>query len=841
MAMLGLLSATQVSKICKQTETRPINPIRINTVQEQLLLAMRFWVIERQRLQLPVDATQFNMIVALNQAQIMRQQAEDDARSDKEPVAKAPDKFKSATSWKIFAEALETYLGQILGSGRIPLRYIIRRQATPDPDATYANETELAIAMAPLTGESFTRDNVKVYGIIKQLVLEGPGRSYILPFDNASNGRAAWMALIDHFEGDGFRNRNVEDAYRVLEGLHYEGERKGFNFEKFIQKHMECYLELTRHNEPVTETKKVRDFLARIKATELQAAIQQVRATPELSASFTAAANFINLSVIPLKQNQRIIGGVNAQDVNRTKGDSNTNNATGKGGNERGARGGRGRGWRGGRGGRGNGRGRGRNAGRGTTHTGFYSEQDWSALTREQQMQVLEARGTKRNIKAVEVSDDTASSLTEPTRSRNGNSDGSPSQSQTPVQGAGRQFGRRSIGGIYTGRRARITRANVSQLKVDSSKDGIAYGRIELDSHADTTCVGKNFRVISFTDRVCEVSPYHPDYNAISNVPIVQAATAYDDPNSGETFILVFHECLFLGDALQNTLMNPNQVRANGIVVDDIPKHLSPNPQHATHSIYVPKEDLRIPLQLRGVISCFSSRSPSDQELQTCQWIEMTNSEEWSPDSNSFSEDEAQCERAMETIDSGRLPRQIYSMQSNEIDDLITNTASVNAATSKHRRESDELRNKVSKTFGIGLETASRTLKATTQLALRHALHPIHKRYTTKVAQLRYPRLTGRHGVFHTDTFFADTPTLSNCTIGQMYTNDVDFSKFYPMRRKGDVADTMIAFMQDIGIPSGLHSDNAKELTQGRVADIAKEFWIKVSQSEPYSPWQVRA
>ncbi len=36
MAMLGLLSAMQVSKICKRTETRPINPIQINTVQEQL-------------------------------------------------------------------------------------------------------------------------------------------------------------------------------------------------------------------------------------------------------------------------------------------------------------------------------------------------------------------------------------------------------------------------------------------------------------------------------------------------------------------------------------------------------------------------------------------------------------------------------------------------------------------------------------------------------------------------------------------------------------------------------------------------------------------------------------
>ena len=125
------------------------------------------------------------------------------------------------------------------------------------------------------------------------------------------------------------------------------------------------------------------------------------------------------------------------------------------------------------------------------------------------------------------------------------------------------------------------------------------------------------------------------------------------------------------------------------------------------------------------------------------------------------------------------------------------------------------MRNKVARIFGVGLETASRTLRATTHLALRHAIHPIHKRYTTKVAQLRYPRLTGRHGVFHTDTFFTDTPTLSACKMGHIYTNDVDFSKFYPLRRKGEVADTLTAFMQDIGILSGLHSDNAKELGQG--------------------------
>jgi hypothetical protein len=47
--------------------------------------------------------------------------------------------------------------------------------------------------------------------------------------------------------------------------------------------------------------------------------------------------------------------------------------------------------------------------------------------------------------------------------------------------------------------------------------------------------------------------------------------------------------------------------------------------------------------------------------------------------------------------------------------------------------------------------------------------------------------------------------------------------------------------MQDIGIPSDLHSDDAKELTQGQMGELLHKFWIKGSQSEPYSPWQVRA
>jgi hypothetical protein len=77
--------------------------------------------------------------------------------------------------------------------------------------------------------------------------------------------------------------------------------------------------------------------------------------------------------------------------------------------------------------------------------------------------------------------------------------------------------------------------------------------------------------------------------------------------------------------------------------------------------------------------------------------------------------------------------------------------------------------------------------------------------------------------------------------MGQIYTNDINFTKFIPMKKKSDAPDTLLAFMQDVGIPSDLHSDDAKELTQGRMGEITRKAWIKTSQSEPYSPWQVRA
>ena len=61
------------------------------------------------------------------------------------------------------------------------------------------------------------------------------------------------------------------------------------------------------------KSKKVRDFLRCIHSPELTAAVQQVKTSPLMSASFPQAVSFIALSVTPVKVSQRTIGALNQE------------------------------------------------------------------------------------------------------------------------------------------------------------------------------------------------------------------------------------------------------------------------------------------------------------------------------------------------------------------------------------------------------------------------------------------------------------------------------------------------------------------------------------------------
>lgn len=68
-----------------------------------------------------------------------------------------------------------------------------------------------------------------------------------------------------------------------------------------------------------------------------------------------------------------------------------------------------------------------------------------------------------------------------------------------------------------------------------------------------------------------KVSPFSGDYKIIPNIPIETVETDYNE-ESGETIVLVINEDLYFGDRMDNSLLFPNQLRENGVVVNDIPQ-----------------------------------------------------------------------------------------------------------------------------------------------------------------------------------------------------------------------------------------------------------------------------
>jgi hypothetical protein len=99
---------------------------------------------------------------------------------------------------------------------------------------------------------------------------------------------------------------------------------------------------------------------------------------------------------------------------------------------------------------------------------------------------------------------------------------------------------------------------------------------------------------LSFTGRVCDVSPYSSEhYESEKNVPIITGATAYTCQESGQTYILVINEGLRLGPKMSHSLLNPNQMRYNGITVHD-------NPFDSHNPLSVEHDEVTLPLSISG-------------------------------------------------------------------------------------------------------------------------------------------------------------------------------------------------------------------------------------------------
>jgi hypothetical protein len=149
-------------------------------------------------------------------------------------------------------------------------------------------------------------------------------------------------------------------------------------------------------------------------------------------------------------------------------------------------------------------------------------------------------------------------------------------------------------------------------------------GTNELDTHADTCVLARNFTIAQYSGRECDVLPYSDDYEPVTGVPIVTGATAWTDQETGKTWILLIHEAIWMADTMPHSLINPNQLLAYGVDVEDNP---SRGPLHITDA----ESDIQIPLRMVGTNILFNNHTPTQEELETCCRIKLSNQFEWQP------------------------------------------------------------------------------------------------------------------------------------------------------------------------------------------------------------------
>ena len=226
------------------------------------------------------------------------------------------------------------------------------------------------------------------------------------------------------------------------------------------------------------------------------------------------------------------------------------------------------------------------------------------------------------------------------------------------------------------------------------------------------------------------------------------------------TYILIVNEALYFGNDMDHSLINPNQNRHFGIPVSD-------NPYDEDKELGIDHETAFIPFMTDGSTIFFDTYVPTDDELDTCPYIELTDGEiEWDPyhiemfGDRPYGDNATRDERRM--IKSAQRQRQSHPVEFES--DLVLGSVSeslvpavayermvasvrVSKPTSKrvtskarpksarmskvvgNKRHSSITPEHLARMHNIGLDKAKQMMHVTTQKGIRTARHPIHRRY----------------------------------------------------------------------------------------------------------------
>jgi hypothetical protein len=358
-----------------------------------------------------------------------------------------------------------------------------------------------------------------------------------------------------------------------------------------------------------------------------------------------------------------------------------------------------------------------------------------------------------------------------------------------------------------------------------------------------------SYIICAETNTCAEVTGFSASLGKLTDVPIVSAALAYDCPETYSTYILIFHQVLYLPD-LNAHLICPNQLRANQIRVNDCPLQFLPTAERKKNAHSIEAKGTLIPLTLRGVMSYFNVRCPTESEMEDPErypQIKMTSPSEWRPYDKQLSNDELMLTkydqhndpipriRQLSAIDTEteyygsvfdnhlfhhKLNRKLLVAQSYIMSAVSNRRGTVTAA-------------QLSSRWFIGLNAAQRTIDRTTQLGVRDfSLTKGYRQLKHTAHQLMYKQI---RALVYTDTMFTKVKSLRQNTCAQVFVTDFHWTCTYPMKTKSEAHLTLERLHKEVGVFNTIIPDNAPELASGELKRKAIHAGSRVKPIEAYT------
>ena len=170
---------------------------------------------------------------------------------DESPDVPKISKVLPVIKW---TEAFQDFLNRKIGNRNIPLVYIIRNE--PNPPAAVpplavgqphslehgSVESEL-IAQASHTHVLFHDDNSDLYYLLEEATQGTPYAASIKPFQQATDGRGAWVALTSQYAGNDKWEAYIKKQEQLLHTCIWKGQ-SNFSLEHFISQSCNTYVSI---------------------------------------------------------------------------------------------------------------------------------------------------------------------------------------------------------------------------------------------------------------------------------------------------------------------------------------------------------------------------------------------------------------------------------------------------------------------------------------------------------------------------------------------------------------------------------------------------------------------